>query len=274
MNINVTCVQTYPKTGDFEHNLYKIKGFIDSVMAEKPHTNLIVFPELATTGYEATKEEFHALAEMLPDGKSMKAIGELCAKYKVHVIYGLAEKDTAATDVLYNSAVLIDDTGKALGTYRKVHPFDTEKQWCRPGCNYPLFDTSIGKLGIFICWDTAFPEVARSYALRGADLLIVPTNWEKPYSDDWDLITRARAFDNTLPLVSANRIGDDKTLGFFGHSRIIGPTGKVIATLDEEKEGTISAEIDLSQSRRERVSYYTFFKDRRPDTYDELVRRY
>ena len=274
MKINVTCVQMYPKTGDFDLNLKKICDFVHDVMSKKPNTDLIVFPELATTGYEAEKEEFHALAETIPDGKSMKVIGELCAKYKVHIVYGFAEKDAVTTDVLYNSSLLIDDTGKVLGAYQKVHPFDTEKQWCRPGCKYPVFDTKIGKLCMFICWDTAFPEVARTYALKGAELLIVPTNWEKPFSDDWDLITKARAFDNTLPLVSANRIGDDKTLGFFGHSRIIGPTGKVIETLDEEIEGTISAEIDLSQSRRERVAYYTFFKDRRPDTYGELTKLY
>jgi predicted amidohydrolase len=264
----------YPKTGDFEHNLQKMRSYIDNIMAERPNTDLIVFPELVTTGYEAEKEEFHALAETLLGGKSIEAIGKLCAKYGVHIVYGFVEKDPMASDVLYNSAVLISDTGQALGSYRKVHPFDTEKRWCRPGCGYPVFDTSIGRLGIMICWDTGFPEVARSYALKGADLLIVPTNWEKPYADDWDLITRARAFDNTLPLVSANRIGDDKTLGFFGHSRIISPTGVVIESLDEEVEGTISAEIDLAQSRRKRVAYYTFFKDRRPDTYGELVRAY
>ncbi|MCL1982449.1 MAG: carbon-nitrogen hydrolase family protein [Clostridiales bacterium] len=274
MNINVTCVQMYPKTGDFDNNLARMRAFVDAVMAENPETRLIVFPELATIGYEATKEEFQSLAETLPDGKSMEAMGKLCAAYGIHVVYGFAERDAMASDVLYNSAVLIDDCGNVLGSYRKVHPFDTEKQWCRPGCSYPVFETSIGKLGIMICWDTAFPEVARSYALKGTELLVVPTNWEKPYADDWDLITRARAFDNTLPLVSANRIGDDKTLGFFGHSRIISPTGAVIASLDDEVEGTVSAEIDLAQSLRERVSYYTFFKDRRPDTYGELVRKY
>ena len=274
MKINVSCVQMKPELGRYQENLNKMIAFIEQIMSEKPETNLIVFPELITSGYEATKEQFEEMAETLPEGKSVKVLGELAKQHHVHIVYGFPERDSFLPDVLYNSSTLIDCNGRCMGRYRKVHPFDTEKQWCRPGCDYPLFDTEIGKIGIMICWDTAFPEVARSYALQGADLLVVATNWEKPYSEDWDLITKARAFDNTLHLVAANRIGDDKELGFFGHSKIIDPIGKEIAALDEEVEGYISAELDLSRTKEERLRYYTFFKDRRPDTYQELTRLY
>lgn len=202
-------------------------------------------------------------------------------------IYGLPERDPVLTDVLYNAAVLIDRCGKAAGTYRKVHPFASEKTWCRAGCDLPVFDTEIGRLGIMICWDTAFPEVARALALKGADLLVVSTNWEDPYEEawdsskintheeDWELITRARAFDNTLHLVAANRIGDDgKTLSFFGRSKIIGPRGQEIASLNQRKEGILSARIDLGLTDEKRSKYYTFFKDRRPDAYGDLVKPY
>ena len=140
---------------------------------------------------------------------------------------------------------------------------------------------------IWVVWDTAFPEVARIYGLKGADLLIVSTNWEDPYEEewdpseinsheeDWDLITKARAYDNTLHLVAANRVGDDgKTLSFFGRSKVIGPTGREIAALDTREEGILSAEIDLSLTEKKRVQYYTFFKDRVPDAYDEVVKKY
>ncbi len=275
MKITVSCAQLHPRLGDKKYNLEKMKAYVEETMEKYPKTNLIVFPELMATGYEGTVEDFQSMAETLPHGESMKFMGALAAKYNIHIVYGLAERDPLMTDVLYNAAVLIDNKGTPLGTYRKVHPFAGEKVWCRAGCDYPLFDTQIGKLGIMICWDTAFPEVARSYALQGADLLIVSTNWENPYADDWDLITKARAFDNTLHLVAANRIGDDgKTLSFFGHSKIIDPIGREIAALDEEKEGIISAEIDLSLTQTERARYYTFFKDRRPDTYQELTRPY
>ncbi len=274
MKITVSCAQLQPKIGDKTYNLMKMKDYVEKTMIEYPNTNLIVFPELMTTGYEATKDEFQALGEVVPYGESQIFMGELAEKYNIHIIYGFVERDPLLTDILYNAAILIDNRGVALGTYRKVHPFDGEKMWCRAGNNFPVFDTEIGKLGIMICWDTAFPEVARTYALKGADLLIVSTNWEKPYEQDWDLITKARAFDNTLHLVAANRIGDDKTLGFFGRSKIISPIGEEIAALNEEVEGIISAEIDLSLTQKERVRYYTFFKDRRPDTYEEIVRRY
>ena len=272
--VNVSCVQLRPELGNFEANLKKMADYLEKVLTDRPDTDLVVFPELMTTGYEGTKEQFQEMAEVVPDGKSIKLMGKLCKKYKVYVVYGFAERDPFASDVLYNSALLINREGNVQGSYRKVHPFDTEKLWCRAGWEYPVFETDFGKIGIQICWDTAFPEVSRIYALKGADLLVISTNWEKPYEEDWDLMTRARAFDNTLHLVAANRIGDDITLGWFGRSKIIDPLGRVIEALDEEVEGVIHAKLDLSETRRKRIEYYTFFKDRRPDTYGELVRKY
>lgn len=272
--VNVSCVQTRPYLNEVDKNLGTILQYIKEVMEARPETDLIVFPELATTGYEGTKAEFVKMAETIPDGKCMKAIAELCGKYGVYVVYGFAERDPNMTDVMYNSCLVIDDKGKIAGRYRKVHPFDTEKLWCRAGCEYPVFDAPFGRFGVQICWDTAFPEVSRIYALKGVDLLVVSTNWEKPYEEDWDLMTKARAFDNTLHLVAANRIGDDRELGWFGRSKIIDPIGRVIEALDEEVEGVIHASLDLSITKEKRLEYYTFFKDRRPDTYEELSRLY
>lgn len=287
MNITVSCVQMWPKLGDKKYNLEKMESYIEKTMKEYKETNLIVFPELCTSGYEGTPEQFQELAETLPDGESLKRIGALASIYGVHIIYGFPERDPLLGDVLYNSAVLINDQGNPLGTYRKVHPFAGEKAWCRAGCEYPVFDTKIGRIGILICWDTAFPEVARSYALKGADLLVISTNWEDPYEkewdiskinsheEDWDLITRARAFDNTLHLVASNRIGDDgKTLSFFGRSKIIDPVGREIVALNSRESGVISAKIDLSLTVKKRNEYYTFFRDRRPDTYHDIIRPY
>ena len=160
-----------------------------------------------------------------------------CVRELVHVA-------RTGRDVLYNSAAFLDEEGKFLGAYRKVHLFAGEKSWFRPGCGYRLFSTRLGKIGIFICWDAAFPEPARIYAVQGAYLLVVATNYEKPYAADWDLMTAARAFDNTLHLVAANRFGRDKEYDFFGHSRILDPLGRVISKLDEEVEGFVTGEID------------------------------
>lgn len=289
MKFRVSCVQMYPKLGDKAHNIAAMESWIRKTMEEYPDTRLIVFPELASTGYEGDPAQFDEMAEMLPDGESMQRIGALAKKYHVHVVYGFAERDTVLTDVLYNAAVMIDEDGKVLGSYRKVHPFADEKRWCRAGCEFPIFETALGRIAVQICWDTAFPEVSRSYAVKGADLLVICTNWEDPYeipdwteespenphADDWDLITSARAFDNVLHVAAANRIGSDgKTLSFFGHSCIVDPRGKVIASLDERKEGIVSAEIDPALTQRMRTDYYTMFKDRRPDTYGAVTKSY
>jgi len=277
-----------PELGNVEYNVNKMEEFVRDIMSKEPETDLIVFPELITSGYEGEPEQFQEMAETLPNGYSLDRISALAKEYKVNIIYGLPERDPLYPDVLYNAAVIINDEGTPLGTYRKVHPFADEKRWCRAGCEFPVFDTNIGKIGIMICWDTAFPEVARCLALNGAELLVVSTNWEDPYEEpwdpadginkhenDWDLMTRARAFDNTLHLVAANRIGGDGgVLTFFGRSKIIDPRGNVIAALDKREEGVISADLDLSLTRMHRETYYCFLKDRRPDAYGEVTRPY
>ena len=134
MKISVSCAQLLPKLGDRAANLEKMSAYVEQIMAEKPGTNLIVFPELMTSGYEGTPEMFQELAETLPNGESMQVMGALAKKHHVHIIYGLPERDPVLTDVLYNAAVLINSDGIAVGTYRKVHPFADEKRWCRAGC--------------------------------------------------------------------------------------------------------------------------------------------
>lgn len=273
MKATVACVQMEPVLFDKTGNLNKMTDYIKTVMRENEKTDFILFPELITTGYECGTH-FHNLAEVAGQGESFRQISALAQKNRVYIAYGFAERDARFQDVLYNAVALVDREGSLCGVYRKVHLFDTEKQHFRPGCDYPLFTTDFGKVGIMVCWDTAFPEVARIYALQGAALIAVSTNWENPFAEDWDLITRARAFDNCIHLIGANRVGTDKALSFFGHSKIIDPIGRPLKQLDDESEGTISAELDLALHLVKRYEYYTFFKDRRPDTYSELVSRY
>ena len=277
--VNVSCVQMQPHAADYEYNLKKMEGFVESVMRSRPETDLIVFPELATTGYVCTNDEFEAMTRTAAEDPSVKRMGALAAKYGVMLIYGFSERDPDDPSILYNAAAILGKDGTLMGTYRKVHPFLNEKKWCTAGSEYPIFDTDFGRIGVMICWDTAFPEVARTYALKGCDLLVVCTNWEITEAEDWpmdtaadwDLVTRARAFDNTLHLVSANRVGNDRGLGFFGHSNIIDPVGKVIASLDEPTEGVLFSSLDLSLTKKRREEYYTILADRRPDTYGALT---
>lgn len=273
MTIRCSIAQMEPRLADKKHNLGRMEQFVRDIFRAEKRTDLILFPELITTGYECGKE-FFGLAEAFPDGESLRLMSRLAKEFNTHILFGFAERDQAMEGVLYNSVALIDSDGQPLGVYRKVHLFGEEALVFRPGCSYPLFRTRIGNIGIFICWDTLFPEVARIYAIQGADLLAVATNWEDPYASQWDFMTSARAFDNTLHLAAANRIGKDKTLSFFGHSRILNPLGGVIRSLDEAKEGFASAELNLAETRRLRVEYWTQLKDRRPDTYALLSQSY
>ena len=167
MKISVSCAQLLPKLGDRAANLEKMSAYVEQIMAEKPGTNLIVFPELMTSGYEGTPEMFQELAETLPNGESMQVMGALAKKHHVHIIYGLPERDPVLTDVLYNAAVLINSDGIAVGTYRKVHPFADEKRWCRAGCEVPVFDTEIGKIGIMIDVEgTTDPELLKAICMH------------------------------------------------------------------------------------------------------------
>ena len=277
--VHVSCVQMEPRAADYEYNLAKMERFVRQIMEDRPDTDLIVFPELATTGYVCTNEEFDGMTRTAAEDPSVRRLCALAGRYGAALVYGFSERDPKDPAILYNAAAIIGKDGRLLGTYRKVHPFLNEKKWCTAGSDYPVFDLDFGRIGVMICWDTAFPEAARTYALKGADLLVVCTNWEITEAEDWpmdtaadwDLVTRARAFDNILPLVSANRVGNDRGLGFFGRSNIIDPVGRVIECLEEPVEGVIHAELDLSLSEKRRAEYYTIFADRRPDTYGALT---
>jgi len=273
MEIDVNIVQMEPKLFDKDANLAKMEWFIRKIFSEKEHTDLIIFPELITTGYECW-DKFYELADVFPDGRSISIMAKLAKEFNTHIIFGFTEEDPNMKGVLYNSAALIDKSGEPIGVYRKVHLFGQEMLSFRPGCDYPIFRTEIGNIGIMICWDTAFPEVARIYGIKGVELLVICTNWEKPYSKEWDFMTSARAFDNTFYLAGANRIGTDDTLSFFGHSRILDPLGETIVKLDEEIESYTSARISYDRIKEERRRYWTQLKERRPDTYGILTKKY
>ncbi len=270
----MACAQTAPELMEKEKNIDKICTFITRIMSEKPDTDLIVFPELATSGCEGSKLEFDRVAEYYGKGESFRRIGETAKKFKVHIIYGYPQRDDHVIDVLYNSLALINSKGEAIGNYQKVHPFGSEVLWMRPGHEFPVFDTEIGKIGIMNCWDAAFPEVARIYALKGADLLTASANWEDPYVEDWELCTKARCIDNILPMAACNRVGKDIKLSFSGRSCILSGVGKVVSGIAEPVEDYVYGVVDTEETRVKRITYYTYFNDRKPGLYGEITRVY
>lgn len=271
MKCNVVCIQTYPKMNDVEYNLSRMEELFKNALEKHPDTNLVVFPELATSGYQCG-DNFRKLAETA-DGTStsIQRLGRLAREYKTHVIFGMPERDAENPSVLYNSQIFLDDKGELIGQYHKVHLFDSEKKIFTPGDTFKVFDTAIGKIGLFVCYDAFFPETARILAIKGANLLVNSTNWESPYLYDMDMVMSARALENTVYLACCNRIGTDNTLSFFGHSRILNPLGQVISGIEGEKEDFVYASLDYDRIEKMRTEYYTMLTERRPELYTELV---
>lgn len=270
MICNVVCIQTYPFLCDKSKNINKMIGLLEKAVSEKPNTQLVVFPELATTGYECG-EKFKELAEVIDDkSETVQAFSKVALKHNIHIVLGMAERDANEPEILYNSQLFIGNKGEIIGTYRKIHLFDTEKDWFTAGTEYKVFDTEIGRIGLFICYDAFFPEVARILAIKGVDLLVNSTNWEKPYDYDMDMVMSARALENIVYLACCNRVGEDTSIGFFGHTRILDPLGKVISEIKGEVEDYTYARIDYEKAEELKKIYYSMLSERRPELYKSL----
>jgi len=271
-------------------NLRKIEAFIEEAVAKG--ARLIVFPEQALQGcvwslsHELTRAEWlshREAAEPIP-GPSAHWFAERAARHNVVVIFGMTERRmVGGRETLYNACPVVGPQG-LIGVFRKVHLVGDEVHLFRPGDSWPVFDTPVGKLGVLICYDSEFPEAARSLALGGAQILVMPTAWAMTGDgepDDrggelYDLLTRARSQENQTWLVAADQVGpcDVGNMRFYGHSRIVAPTGWVVAEVALE-EGQAIATIDVMSGLRDGMLRtlppgLDYLKDRRPDTYGRI----
>ncbi|MFC2037404.1 carbon-nitrogen hydrolase family protein [Chloroflexota bacterium] len=246
-------------------------------MCTEQKVDLIVFPELATTGYELGLR-FTDVAEQR-GGHTVNLLAQRAADYSTHIVFGLVTKEKVESTI-YNAAVLIGPDGEMLGEYRKLHLPGEERLAFRPGYRLPVFETSFGQVGILIGWDLAFPEAARSLSLDGAELLCACANWgHSPAHDrtlfveEWRTYVQARASENALYVVASNRIGEEYSYHFFGDSMVVGPRGEIYASIDEEIEGYAVATIDLDSVRKTREELQ-LIQCRQPQAYRAIVRRY
>jgi predicted amidohydrolase len=208
------------------------------------------------------------VAESIP-GPTSQVLGEMARRYRLYVVAGIYEREGP---VVYNTALLIDREGKVAGKYRKIHLPETEVSGgLTPGKTYPVFKTDFGIIGIEICYDNFFPEVARSLALQGAELILLPIWGDgRGQGNEWDIVSRARAIDNAVYLVASNYSNK--------RSFIINPNGRILADTGGES-GLVTAEIDLDARTFERwlsVGSYgewknLFPRERRIETYQLLV---
>ncbi len=254
-------LQFAPVWGSKEANFQKIKS-----LCEGEKMDLLVLPELSTTGYFFfSPKELEPLAEKFPGGETTDFLTWLAEEVGGYVVAGVAEKDQGK---LYNSAVLVGPKGY-VATYRKVHLFSSEKKVFEPGnLGFPVFDLGFARVGMMVCFDWIFPESARSLALRGAEIIAHPANLVLPYCPK---AAATRALENRVFYMLADRVGEEKRrnieLRFIGQSRIIDLKGEILASIEDD-EKLITARIEPSLARDKHVTPDNdLFLDRRPEQY-------
>ena len=260
----------------------------------KRGAQLIILQELHNSLYFCQTEDVDNfdLAEPIP-GPSTDLYGELAARYKVVIVTSLFERRAAG--LYHNTAVVLDKDGTIAGKYRKMHipddPAYYEKFYFTPGdLGFHPINTSIGKLGVLVCWDQWYPEAARLMALQGAELLIYPTAIGYAANDNdeeqqrqrraWQTVQRGHAVANGLPVIAVNRVGYEpdpsgatEGIMFWGTSFVAGPQGEILYEASENEEESIVIDIDLERSENVR-RWWPFLRDRRIDYYGDITRRF
>ena len=276
--------------GDADANLAVIETRVAE--AAVSGAKLVLLQELHNGAYFCQHEsvdEFD-LAEPIP-GSSTKRLAALAKQHKVVLVSSLFEKRAAG--LYHNTAVVFDADGSTAGKYRKMHipddPGFQEKFYFTPGdLGFTPIDTSVGRLGVLVCWDQWYPEAARLMALAGAELLLYPTaiGWDPTDAQDektrqrdaWILSHRGHAVANGLPVLSCNRVGHEQSpldaagIDFWGNSHVLGPQGEYIAEAGLDPT-LLLAEVDMQRSEHVR-RIWPFLRDRRIDAYGDLTKRY
>jgi N-carbamoylputrescine amidase len=274
--VKVACIQMEPKVGEKDANLKKTLELIDK--AADNGAQLIVLPELCNSGYVfESRQEAHELAEEIPGGPSTDAWSKIAAKRGVYIVAGISERGDS---VLFNSSVLIGPEGY-IGTYRKLHLWNTENLYFEPGdLGFPVFHTELGRIGMIICYDGWFPESFRMCALQGADIVCIPTNWVPIPGQDpkreamATILCMGAAHSNSIFVAAANRIGTERGQPFVGQSMIVDYAGWPVAgPASTDNEEILYADVNLSDARRKRnwTEYNQILRDRRTDVYDEML---
>ena len=289
--INVGIIQQH-NTADIKQNMQRLAESIKSLAQDG--ANLIVLQELHNGLYFCQTEnvDLFDLAESIP-GPSTEFYGSLAKELGVVIVTSLFEK--RAPGLYHNTAVVIESDGTIAGKYRKMHipddPAYYEKFYFTPGdLGFHPIDTSIGRLGVLVCWDQWYPEAARLMALQGAELLIYPTaiGYESSDSEEeqqrqreaWTTVQRGHAVANGLPVISVNRVGFEpdpskQTNGiqFWGSSMVVGPQGEFLYRAPADEEVSRIVKVDLERSEQVR-RWWPFLRDRRIDQYGEITKRF
>ncbi len=253
------------------NKLENLKRFeMEVLKAKECNADLVVFPELSLTGY-VVRDQIYELAEPIP-GPSTTRVMQLAEDSGMHIIFGMPELSEKARATIYNSAVFVGPRG-LIGKYRKMylptHSVFEEKRHFRPGFETAVFDTQIGKIGLCICYDVFFPEVTRLARLRGAELIVCISASPAVRRCYFEILTAARALENTAFLAYVNLVGVEDGLQFWGGSRLVSPTGDLIVKAKYDEEDFVTCDANYNDLRPAETFIPTL-RDLRPELFDEL----
>jgi omega-amidase len=265
MTFKIAAIQMDIAYQNPDHNRLHVEELVKQAMRSEP--DVLVLPETWTTGYsENIFHNIHKYAEA-ENGPTMSAIREMASKYSVWFISGsFPERDGA--DV-YNTVYLINRSGGIVGKYRKMHLYSAmgEHIAFANGEDMPVWSTEFGPVGMMTCYDIRFVELSRTYAMRGAKIIFVVSNFPNPKVHHWRTLLQARAIENQVYIVACNRVGAAENCTYFGHSLMIDPWGEILAE-GAEDETILIGEVDLSHVAQVRKTIPMFW-DRQPQSYPQ-----
>ncbi len=266
--IKLALCQISSKREDKKSNLHKIEQLTER--AAQQGADLAIFPELSLTGY-VVLDQIYGLAETIP-GPTTTKIEALAKRTGMHVIFGMPELSEKTQGTIFNTAVLIGPEG-LMGKYRKMylptHSVFEEKRYFRPGYEPAAIETTIGNVGLNICYDVFFPEVFRLTRLKGAQLMVCISASPTVRRSYFEILTAARALENTAYLAYVNLAGVEDGLQFWGGSHLVSPTGEVLARAKYDEEDFVVCELDFGDLKTAETFIPTL-RDLRPELYDKL----
>lgn len=262
--IQMACVE------DKKMNLKKTVQLVE--MAAERGAKMVCLQELFHTIWfpKEVNSSYFQMAEKVDD-EAISTMRELAKRVEALIIVPFFEESDGK---YYNSAAILENDGTLAGVYRKVHvpqiPLYEEQSYFQGGDDFPVFDTSIGKVGIQICWDNFYPEGARILALKGAQIIMAPTAAAFASQERWKTVLSANAITNGLFVLRVNRVGDEEKHNFYGESFCVDPLGKMMGEPSGAKDGLFEVEVDLSLS--EKIKHdYPYIKFRKPGSYSCLT---
>ncbi|MFC5711219.1 carbon-nitrogen hydrolase family protein [Thalassorhabdus alkalitolerans] len=255
--------------GDKEKNYKLMEERVHECSRKYPQAELLVFPEMSATGYflDATILEQGESRE----GETFEKVSSLAKRKNVYIIYGFPETAEPGENRLYNSINVVTPLGERAATYRKVHVTALEKAYFKPGSNIQTVETELGTLGLMICWDLAFPEMARLLQKKGSHLLVAPSAWEMPYQYAFKQFAAARAIDQSLFVAAVNHTGQSEVLDFFGESVFFLPDGQLASQGPFKQTDIVTGHVNRAFQRKCKSEFFCMDIERRTDLYDVMA---